>query len=145
MKNATASLLFLRIALVIAASGAVCPSYADEGDLELEGDAEIEAPAAQPSPSGPLAPSAPARKGGSDAVIDFEADVIQGERRKPDILIQLGSQPNNMDGVFYGRKDFSDYHRVDYQWRPRYDEILPQRPAQRRQRPAPRQQPRGKK
>ena len=59
----------------------------------------------------------PAKK---ENVLDFEADVIEGEKKRPDIFLQMGNQKQTMDSVLYGRKDFNDFHRVDRRWRPTF-------------------------
>lgn len=56
-------------------------------------------------------------------VIDFDADVIQGERRKPEIFIQVGKERTNLESVIYGRNDFNDFATVDRVWRPTYYEV----------------------
>lgn len=56
-------------------------------------------------------------------VIDFDADVIQGERRKPEIFIQVGKERTNLESVIYGRNDFNDFAAVDRVWRPTYYEV----------------------
>lgn len=52
------------------------------------------------------------------AVIDFEADVIEGERQNPNLFLQFGAQQTTLEGVVLRRKHFNDFHAVDKQWRP---------------------------
>ena len=52
-------------------------------------------------------------------VLDFEAEVIEGEKRKPDLFIQMEGGVENMDSVLYSREDFNDYHEADRKWRPK--------------------------
>ena len=52
-------------------------------------------------------------------VLDFEAEVIEGEKRKPDLFIQMEGGVENMDSVLYSREDFVDYHETDRKWRPK--------------------------
>jgi len=63
------------------------------------------------------------------AVMDFEADVIQGERLRPDIFVQMGSQAQQMGPVLYLRKDFNDFHASSRRWRPGYYEPRALMPA----------------
>jgi hypothetical protein len=57
-------------------------------------------------------------------VLDFEADVIEGEKRKPDLFIQLeGGASDNMDSILYSREDFNDYQEIDQKWRPKLRRI----------------------
>ena len=74
------------------------------------------APAAAAEPS-PIATAKPARTKG--AVLDFEADVIEGEKRKPDIFMQMEGGAGSIDSVLYSREDFNDYHELDRKWRPK--------------------------
>jgi hypothetical protein len=60
------------------------------------------------------APSKP-----KSTVLDFEADVIEGEKRKPDLFIQMEGSIESMDSVLYSRDDFNDYHELDRKWRPK--------------------------
>ena len=55
-------------------------------------------------------------------ILDFEADVIEGEKKRPDIFVEMGNQKQTMDSVIYRRKDFNDFHRSDRRWRPAYIE-----------------------
>lgn len=56
-------------------------------------------------------------------VINFEAEIIQGEVRKPDIFVQVGSGQATMESILFSRKDFNDFHRSDKLWRPAFDEV----------------------
>lgn len=57
-------------------------------------------------------------------VLDFEADVIEGEKRKPDLFIQLeGGASDSMDSILYSRDDFNDYQEIDRKWRPKMRRI----------------------
>jgi len=57
-------------------------------------------------------------------VLDFEADVIEGEKRKPDLFIQLeGGAADSMDSILYSRDDFNDYQEIDRKWRPKMRRI----------------------
>ena len=53
-------------------------------------------------------------------ILDFEADVIEGEKRKPDLFLQMEGSSNNLDAILYSREDFNDYHELDRRWRPRF-------------------------
>lgn len=62
--------------------------------------------------------------GAEKPVLDFEADVIEGEKRKPDLFIQLeGRATNSMDSILYSRDDFNDYQEIDRKWRPKMRRI----------------------
>lgn len=55
--------------------------------------------------------------------LDFEADVIEGEKRKPDLFLQMEGSTNTLDAILYSREDFNDYHEVDRRWRPRFRKV----------------------
>lgn len=53
-------------------------------------------------------------------VLNFEEDVIQGERKSPNIFVQLDVGNPNLDTVLFFRNNFNDYHSVDKDRRPSY-------------------------
>lgn len=55
----------------------------------------------------------------TEPVLDFSADVIEGEKRKPDLFLQSGGAATSLDAVIYSREDFNDFHEKDSKWRPR--------------------------
>lgn len=56
----------------------------------------------------------------SSNVLDFEADVIEGERTAPSILIQMDLQSPNLDTLVFQRKNFNDFHLIDMRRRPKF-------------------------
>ncbi len=54
------------------------------------------------------------------AVIDFEADLIQGEAQRPDLMTQFGDKPMEIDSLLYLRRDFNDLHQGDASRRPSF-------------------------
>ena len=42
-------------------------------------------------------------------VLDFEADVIEGEGKKPDALLDFNPSSVTLDAIVYKRADFNDY------------------------------------
>lgn len=54
------------------------------------------------------------------AVLDFEADIIEGERKNPQLFLQLGAETPDLDAVLFQRKDFNDFHDVEKKRKPRY-------------------------
>jgi hypothetical protein len=56
----------------------------------------------------------------SGKVLDFEADVIEGERAAPDLLLEFSSDAPTMDSVILKRTDFNDFHEVSMKRRLRY-------------------------
>ncbi|HAR42170.1 MAG TPA: hypothetical protein DCS07_06000 [Bdellovibrionales bacterium] len=91
--------------------------------------------------SEPVAPkSAPASAaGGTNAartanVLNFEADVIEGEKKGADLLLEIESTKLEPDTVLYQRADFNDFHARDLKRRPRI--ALPPSPESVRPAPA---------
>jgi hypothetical protein len=52
-------------------------------------------------------------------VLDFEADVIEGDRKAPELFLQTDVQRPALDTILYQRADFNDFHAVDSRLRPR--------------------------
>jgi hypothetical protein len=67
-------------------------------------------------PSAQAGESAPAKK---NAILDFEGDVIEGQRKVPELLLQQDLGSVSMDTVLFQRTDFNDFHAVDKNRRPR--------------------------
>ena len=57
-------------------------------------------------------------KGGK--VLDFNADVIEGEVKRPQLFFELGGDVKDLDSILYIREDFNDFHAVDMKKRLRY-------------------------
>lgn len=62
----------------------------------------------------------PAKKSGPGNVLDFEGEVIEGERRRPDLFLQMSIDNVKFDSLIYQRDDFNDYLDVDRKSRTRY-------------------------
>jgi hypothetical protein len=58
-------------------------------------------------------------------VLNFEADLIEGERKRPDLFLQIGSQKLSLDAILYRRNDFNDFHKDDKNRRPAYLLVKP--------------------
>lgn len=54
------------------------------------------------------------------AVIDFEGDIIEGERKRPYIFIQTGGDASSLDSMLFFRNDFNDFHESDKKRRPSF-------------------------
>ena len=63
-------------------------------------------------------PETPSKDEGG--VLDFEGDVIEGQRKRPDLFLQSEVQNLTLDAILYLRKDFNDFHQVDRNRRPGY-------------------------
>lgn len=46
-------------------------------------------------------------------VINFEEDVIEGERKNPNLFLQLDMGTPNMDTILFLRNNFNDFHQSD--------------------------------
>ncbi|HLE00745.1 MAG TPA: hypothetical protein VJB59_10830 [Bdellovibrionota bacterium] len=54
------------------------------------------------------------------AVLDFDADIIEGEKNTPELFLQTESQTLSLDAVLYQRENFNDFHVADKDNRPQY-------------------------
>ncbi len=54
------------------------------------------------------------------AILDFEGEVIEGERRRPDLFLQISIDNIKFDSLIYNRDDFNDYLEVDRKSRTRF-------------------------
>lgn len=52
-------------------------------------------------------------------VLDFDADIIEGQKKAPDIFLQADVERPSIDTVLYQRRDFNDFHAMDSRLRPR--------------------------
>ncbi len=73
----------------------------------------------KPAAAAVAPPAKPAAKSGT---LDFEADVIEGERARPDVFVQLGTGAQNMNSALYSRENFNDFQAQDRLQRPGYIE-----------------------
>lgn len=52
-------------------------------------------------------------------VLDFEADVIEGDKIRPDLFLDLKSDDLIIDDLLYLRPNFDDYYKLDTTKRPK--------------------------
>jgi hypothetical protein len=65
----------------------------------------------------------PAKKGNSrPEVLDFEGDVIEGQKKAPELFLQLDVEKADLSSVLYDRRDFNDFHAVDSKRRPKFSD-----------------------
>lgn len=65
-------------------------------------------------------PKKAAPKDNVGAILDFEGEVIEGERRRPDLFLQISIDNIKFDSLIYNRDDFNDYLEVDRKSRTRF-------------------------
>lgn len=53
-------------------------------------------------------------------VIDFEGEIIEGERKRPELYLQLSSSELDVGEILYLRENFNDYLDTDKRMKPRY-------------------------
>lgn len=58
-------------------------------------------------------------KAEKSGVLNFEAELIEGQKKTPEIFLQTEVQKPSLESVLYQRKDFNDFHAVDSKLRPR--------------------------
>jgi hypothetical protein len=64
-------------------------------------------------------------------VLNFEGDVIEGQKKVPELFLQTDVQRLSLESVLYQRKNFNDFHAVDSKQRPRLSDP-PKREQRRR-------------
>src|SRR4051812_37718439 len=87
-----------------------CVSFAQdtESDETLPESAFPEGKQAPQVPSNST-PKTPRTEKPKQAVMNFEGDMIEGEKRQPDLFVQTNVQKLDLDSVLYLRKDFNDF------------------------------------
>lgn len=73
-----------------------------------------------PSGSTATSTSGVGKKENVGAILDFEGEVIEGERRRPDLFLQISIDNIKFDSLIYNRDDFNDYLEVDRKSRTRF-------------------------
>ncbi|MBY0469930.1 hypothetical protein K2X30_02100 [bacterium] len=73
---------------------------------------------AQPAPV-TSAPSKASSKMANTQVLNFESDVIEGQKKAPELFLQTDTNRQALDSILYQRSNFNDFHAVDSKRRPR--------------------------
>lgn len=108
---------FLAAIVCMFALTMVVPAMAADDDAA---DADKEAETA-PTSSAPTATHAKeAGTKNKPGVLDFEAELIEGERKSPDLFLQLQSGTPNLDAIMFQRTNFNDFHNIEKRRRPLY-------------------------
>ena len=105
---------FLATIVCAFAFAMVVPAWGSDDDA-AEADKEAEASS---TPSAPH-PKAAGEKN-KPGVLDFEAELIEGERKSPDLFLQLQSGTPNLDAIMFQRTNFNDFHNIEKRRRPLY-------------------------
>lgn len=58
-----------------------------------------------------------------DHVLDFEGEIIEGERKRPDLFLQMTTTELNNGDLIYVRENFNDFLEVDKKIRPQYFQV----------------------
>jgi|GEM_PF-6518014 len=53
------------------------------------------------------------------AVLNFEGEVIEGQKKTPEIFLQTEVDKPSIETILYQRKDFNEFHLIDSKHRPR--------------------------
>ena len=56
-------------------------------------------------------------------VLDFEGEVIEGERKRPDLFLQISTKDLSFDSLLYLRNNYNDYLEVDRKSRNRFFKV----------------------
>lgn len=52
--------------------------------------------------------------------LDFGADIIEGELKKPQLFVELGANIEDMTSIIHLRDNFNDFHAIDQKRRLRF-------------------------
>jgi hypothetical protein len=52
--------------------------------------------------------------------LDFGADIIEGELKKPQLIMELGANVEDVSSIIHLRDNFNDFHAVDSKKRLRF-------------------------
>lgn len=58
-----------------------------------------------------------------NTVMDFEAEVIDGQKKAPELFLQMDSEKAELNTILYDRKNFNDFAPVNTQLRPTFSEV----------------------
>lgn len=75
---------------------------------------------AQIPPVAPPATTPGATTSGKENTLNFDGDVIEGERKRPDLFLQLRSDELSIESIIYTRPDFNDFFELEKDARPQY-------------------------
>jgi len=64
-------------------------------------------------------PVPPADSGKKTGVLNFEADIVEGEKQRPELFYQMETKNLSFDTLFYIRTDLNDSFDVEKSRRPR--------------------------
>ena len=56
----------------------------------------------------------------SPNILDFDADVIEGERSGPSLIVQMDLQAPSLDTLVFQRKNFNDFQVIDKRRKPKF-------------------------
>ena len=56
-------------------------------------------------------------------VMDFEAEIIDGEKRAPEMFLQLETEKAEINTILYDRRDFNDFAPIHTLLRPIFSEV----------------------
>lgn len=65
-------------------------------------------------------PKAAARAKPAENLLDFEAEVIEGEKKRPELFLDIKAGDGNVGSGLYMRPHFDDFFSVDKKRRPRF-------------------------
>lgn len=71
-----------------------------------------------------------AAEGEPAVTLDFEGELIEGEKKGPDLLYQTENMQMQLDDILYTRSDFNDIHSSDSKKRPRFSTLTRARAQQ---------------
>lgn len=70
----------------------------------------------------PKASDKPIRTKPGNTVMDFEAEVIDGQKKAPELFLQLDSEKAELNTILYDRRNFNDFQPVNTTLRPLFSD-----------------------
>jgi hypothetical protein len=64
----------------------------------------------------------PTRTKPGNTVMDFEAEVIDGQKKAPELFLQLDSEKAELNTILYDRRNFNDFQPVNTMLRPLFSD-----------------------
>ena len=70
--------------------------------------------------STPSSSSSPTNRSANTQTLDFGADIIEGELKKPQLIMELGANIEDASSIIHLRDNFNDFHAADSKKRLRF-------------------------
>ncbi len=88
--------------------------------LSVSAQTNVTTPAIESLPTKVQTFGKPANKATKENLLDFEAEVIEGEKKRPELFLDIKAGDGNVGSGLYMRPHFDDFFAVDKKRRPRF-------------------------